>query len=140
MTDPLPRMSAEEITELARDVVTNMVYVAWTPESFDCSFSNLLLLLAGGLREQGEDTSWMDNIGLVYADWDEAGTHRMNGYPMFLSAKFVHRDDRYPLQRECLRMAVAIGVHTQEELDKFDAELAEYRRRQEDNDNDDIEE
>src|SRR5262245_31019167 len=129
MTELVARLSPEEITDLARKVVANRVFIAWDPEAERCAFGGYLMLVSGGLQAQGEDVSWMDDIGWIYQDWDRAGPTSLNGYPTFLSAQFTHKDDRYLIQRECIRLAVALGTATQEQLDKFDADYAEYERK-----------
>jgi hypothetical protein len=61
----------------------------------------------------------------------KSGYHGSNGYPMFMSAKFLHRDDRTPLLREVLRMQVALGACTQQQLDDFDEAVAEIEHQPE---------
>jgi hypothetical protein len=113
-----------ELTEIARGIVTNRIYAAWDAQALDLSFGMLLMMLAGSAEGTDEDVSWLDDVGLVYEDIDKANERGVNGYPAFFSAKFLHRDDRIPLQRECLRLAVALGEIPQETLDKFDESMA----------------
>lgn len=120
----LERKSPEQLTTLARGIITNEVFAAWDKEALDNAFGAFLSLLAGGLAEKG-DSLPAESIGLVYEDMANATSLSHNGYPTFLSAKFLHKDDRIPLQRECLRMAVALGMAGQEVVDQFDAECVE---------------
>jgi hypothetical protein len=80
------RKTPEEITTLARQIVTNQVYAAWSPEQMDNSFGGFLMLVAGSSQEQGESIDWMNDVGLVYEDYAKANERSVNGYPSFFSA------------------------------------------------------
>ena len=117
----LEPLTEEEITVLARRIVTNEVYVAWEPEALDMSFG-MFMMLAGGSQAM----PWIKDVGLVYEEWSKANERSVNGYPTFFSARFVHKDSRNAVQREALRMAVALGAVEQAVLDKFDQDEADY--------------
>ncbi len=117
-------LTDDEVTDLARRIVTNEVYAAFTAEALE-SFSTYLMLLTGGLAEQGLDPALeLGNVGLIYEDINAAGPLSVNGRPSFLSAKFVHRDDRLRVHRECLRMAEALGSIPAGTLAQWDADAA----------------
>jgi hypothetical protein len=120
------RLTDEEITDLARAIVTNRVYAAWTTEALDNSFGMFLMMIAGSAADLGQDVDWMNDIGMVYEDIAKASERSVNGYPTFFSAQYVHREDRMALNRECIRMAVALGEVPQETLDKFDSDQASH--------------
>jgi hypothetical protein len=116
----------EELTEIARGIVTNRVYAAWSAEALDASFGMYLMMIAGSLQEQGEDISWLNDVGLIYEDSEKANERGLNGYPTFFSAKFLHRDDRIPLNRECIRLAIALGELPEDALTDFDTAVASH--------------
>lgn len=116
----------EEITELARAIVTNQVYAAWDTESINHSFGMFLSLAASGAAAQGQDTDWLGEIGLVYEDLSKRNERDVNGYPSFFSAHFLTHDDRIKVQRECIRMSVALGSLPESALADFDVSMTEY--------------
>lgn len=100
---PIERMAEDDLRELARRVVTNEVYVAWTPEMMEYSFGAMLRLAGPSLAE--EDVL---SIGLVYDDMANAGERAINGYPMFLSMKLMHKDDVETFVDLCRRIDEAM--------------------------------
>lgn len=116
----------EEITELARGIVTNRIWAAWDPETLDSSFGIFLSLAASGAAAQGQDNSWLGDIGLVYEELSRANERSVNGYPSFFSAQYINREDRIKVQRECIRMSIALGSLPETALDDFDASVVEY--------------
>lgn len=84
----VPRLTDDEMSILARRIVQNEVYMAMDAVALDCSFGAFLALVAPSIPK-----AELSNIATVYEDIDEAGTWAVNGYPSFLSCKFVHKDD-----------------------------------------------
>src|SRR4051812_47438002 len=116
----------EEITELARAIVTNQVYAAWDPASLDNAFGMFLSLAASGAAAQGDNNDWLGEIGLVYESLDKRNPRDQNGYPTFFSAQFLSHDDRIKVQRECIRMSVALGSLPENALADFDVSMTEF--------------
>jgi hypothetical protein len=102
-------MESEEITTLAREIVTNVAYAAWNEDMLRCSFGPFLALAAPSISDEVAS-----QIGLVWEHLAKAGYHGVNGYPSFLSCHFVHKDDVPLLQAEIRRMDDALGKSGEE--------------------------
>jgi hypothetical protein len=116
----------QEITELARGIVTNQIYAAWDPQAIDNAFGMFIQLVTSGAAAQGDDMEWLGQIGLIYEDLSKRNPRDMNGYPTFFSAQFLGHDDRLKVQRECIKMSEAIGSLPEGSLAQFDVSLTEY--------------
>ena len=101
---PIPRKTPEEITTLAREIVTNQVFIAVTEEALSMAFPILTLWLPSV-------PDWkVEQMGAVYEYYDQAGERSCNGYPMFMSCKIVHTDDVEFLHTEIYRLLDALGI------------------------------
>lgn len=116
----------EEITELARAIVTNQVYAAWDPAAIDNAFGMFLSIAASGAAAQGDDNAWLGEIGLIYEELSKRNPRDLNGYPTFFSAHYLTHEDRIRVQRECIRMSVALGALPEKALADFDVSMTEY--------------
>src|SRR5271157_4422261 len=96
---PPLRLGTEQLSQLARDIVTNRVFITNDSEGIDNSFS---LILSGSAPRMTDDT--INQIGAVYEYIDKAADRSINGYPFFFSCKMLHRDDLRPLVAEVERM------------------------------------
>jgi hypothetical protein len=99
----VPRMTTEEVHDLARRIVTNQVFITGDPDVVRMSF---LVVALGGCPE---------NTALVYEEYTQASERSINGYPMFFSAKFVHVDDAEALVAEAKRLSDALAPLPAEE-------------------------
>src|ERR1700683_1833257 len=77
---PPRRLTPIEITALARDVITNVVFITNKPESLELSFS---IVLALALPKMSNET--IQQIGAIYAPLADAGPRSINGLPFFFS-------------------------------------------------------
>lgn len=83
----VPRMNADEIADLVRALVNGSVFTgAQCPP--DMLASVFMVLGLGGTGDIDPAS-----IGMVYEYMDKAGEMAINGFPMFLSCKFVHKED-----------------------------------------------
>lgn len=98
------RRTPEEITDLARDVVTRRKMVTNKPQVIENAFSLVFAVIT-------IEAAAAQRIGALVGDYGEV-VPRMgrNGYPLFLSVGFVHIDDVPALQAELDRMYAALGV------------------------------
>ena len=104
--DEPPRLSEDELKELARNVVTNVVFITNTLEGIQNSFGMVLMLIPPG----GGAESYMAKTGALYEEWSKQAPRSVNGRPQFFSFKAVHVDDLEPLLTEIERMEVALGI------------------------------
>lgn len=100
------RLTPEAVVDLARDIVTNRVYLSTGQEGVD------LQLIFMPLAFMGMEPDAAENIGAIYEYIDKAGPRAINGLPMFFSCRFVHADDMEALRTEVTRMSDALGIKT----------------------------
>jgi hypothetical protein len=94
----IPRLDAEKTNRIARELVTGQGFIATgRPELYAFEMMLSLMALPPGLIEQ---------IGAVYADPGATTVpgRAWNGYPIFLAARLIHRDDVPPLLAEWRRL------------------------------------
>jgi hypothetical protein len=94
----IPRLDAEKTNRIARELVTGQGFIATGRPEID-AFQMMLSLMTLPLAVA-------EQIGAVYA---EPGTATVpgrawNGYPIFLAARLIHRDDVPPLLAEWRRL------------------------------------
>jgi hypothetical protein len=81
----VPKLSDEEMDVLVRRVVSGEVYASNSADGLE----SFRLVLAYGGEKLGQ---FVDSIGMVYEEMSKALPRPVNGYPMFTSCKFLHRD------------------------------------------------
>ena len=86
----LPRMTQEEIDDLARRVVVNEVFLTNTADAYRFAFPMLMIFGGDKIAE------FADDVGAMWEELSKAGPRSINGYPFFTSGHFVHRED-FPL-------------------------------------------
>ncbi|KKM86695.1 hypothetical protein LCGC14_1276410 [marine sediment metagenome] len=101
--DTVERLTPEEITELARDSVTNLVFITNSQDGINLSFGLVLSLLLPKAHER-----YIESIGAVYEYISKAGPRSINGMPMFTSVRFLHIEDMPLLTEERSRLKAAI--------------------------------
>jgi len=87
------QMSPEELDDLAKKIVTNVVYIANSEEAVRCSFGMLIAFLNEDVLPKPE----VEKIGAMWEEWSKAGPRSINGYPFFFSGHLLHKDDLAPL-------------------------------------------
>jgi hypothetical protein len=96
------RLEPKEITDLAREIVTNVVYIA-NDKNMDLSFP-ILLWLTPKWSE-----AYMAKVGALWEKWSAASRTSINGRPMFFSCHVLHVDDLDPLLDEVKRLQKALA-------------------------------
>lgn len=96
----IPRLDPDELRSLARDIVTNLVWID-VGDAVDTMQWPILSLA---------DLSDYDltKIAGVYEYLDKRMPLGVNGKPMFLSCRFLHVDDLDPLREIVEQMEVAL--------------------------------
>ena len=84
---PVPRMTDEQIADVVRGLVAGSIFTGaqCPPEMLTSVF---MVLGLGGLGDVDPDT-----VGMIYEHMNKANEMAVNGFPTFLSCKFVHKDD-----------------------------------------------
>lgn len=98
---PLTPLTDEELTTLARDIVTNRVFITGDAEKARMCF------LVIGLVDPNTLPS---NLGAVWEYVEKAGPMAINGLPMFFSAHFIAIEDIEPLRVKIEGMEQALGL------------------------------
>lgn len=96
------RRTPEQITTLARESVTGQCLVTDDPDAIRCAFYMVLAFLTftEPARKQ---------VGALIGYNNEAVPGRaMNGYPIYCSVGFLHRDDVEAFNAEVARMMEAL--------------------------------
>lgn len=92
-----PRLTEKGLHDLARDIVTNVVYIS-NDEHVDLTFP--VMMFAAPKMKKRE----INNIGALYERWSKAGPTAINGRPMFWSCMLLHKGDLAPLLDEVARL------------------------------------
>ena len=97
------RKTKQDLNELAIQIVRGEIHIANGGDGLQHSFGFILALAAGmkprdargrfARRRQSD----VETIGAVYEEMHRALPRGINGYPMFMSCKFVHVNDLGPL-------------------------------------------
>ncbi len=84
---PVPRRTPEEISEIVHGLVQNRYFVATMapPEEIRSIFLPL------GLAGMGDFDP--ETLGNVIEEYDKASPRSINGWPMFMSCQFIHKED-----------------------------------------------
>lgn len=99
-----PRMTGDEINDMARGIVANQYFVA-TQAPPDMLTSIFMVLGLGG----GADLDW-DKVGNVVEEMSKANPMAVNGYPTFFSCRIVHIDDWKVVGEKALAIQAAIDA------------------------------
>ena len=90
----LQLMSREEFKRFVKDVRENRIFVSAMipPEQIESVMPMVFMPLAlGALSEASPD--FIKSIGVVWEYYSEAVPMGINGYPMFMSCRFMHKLD-----------------------------------------------
>lgn len=108
MLNSLPQ---EKLDEIAKDIALNKIFTsAHMRESDWGTVMGLVfmpLALGAFAQEKPQDFEvgalkeepvMLQDIGLIYEYWDQAGPRSINGYPIFWSCRYLnHEDTKYVL-------------------------------------------
>lgn len=87
----VPRLPEAQIKELAKDMAMGKVFCDRHihPEEHISMVGSVFMPIGLGVLSQVHG----DQLGMFYEYMDKAGPRSVNGYPMFMSVKIMHRDD-----------------------------------------------
>lgn len=93
------RKTPAQLSDLAARIVRGEIYIATSGDGLKHSFG-FILALAAGMKQRDargrfarKRQSDVQTIGAVYEEMHRALPRGINGYPMFMSCKFVHVND-----------------------------------------------
>lgn len=101
--DQIKRKTAQEIRELAADIVQRKVFVTNDPDAIRCAFYVILAFISF-------TKAAVPKVGALIGDMSETLDRSMNGYPIFTTVGFLHVEDLEALNVEVDRMYAALGV------------------------------
>jgi len=87
------RMTDDELREFVRAYLSGKLFTLAHISDHDAEMASKIFLpfLLGGFADMHPEA--LDQIGMVYEYLDQASPVSINGYPIFLSARFMHQDD-----------------------------------------------
>ena len=97
-----PRMTDDDIKDVVRGLVTGHIFTATDAPDDLLPMIFLPLGLAGN-----SDIDW-ETVGNVIERLDKAGERGINGYPIFLTCRLVHKDDWSLIAERALKAAEAL--------------------------------
>lgn len=89
--DEVARLDADELKQIARDIYGGAIYVADEKEGAERVAARFMPLGLGALA--GAPKSYLDSVGLIFEYLHKAGPLGLNGGPMFMSVRFLHKQD-----------------------------------------------
>jgi hypothetical protein len=110
---PVPRMSEDDIKEMATDLVMGRLFCATMipPEQWQHMIPSVFMPLAlGGLGDVDLAT-----VGNIVEHLDKAGPRSVNGYPAFFSCRLVHTDDWEIIRQRAVKAQEAMDAALQSE-------------------------
>ena len=86
-------MSPEFLSQLAKDIATNLVFVDRYIREHDVTVLGMVFLpiAMGAFADWSEEET--KQIGLIYEYYKEAGPREINGYPIFMSMGVLGVED-----------------------------------------------
>lgn len=107
-----PVMSTADMKTLAKDIATGKVFMDIFLKEQEVGKIGHLIFMPMMFMDWSD---WTDEdkaqFGAVYEYFDKAGPRSINGYPIFFSCRFIHRDD--------LRVVWRMAQKIQKTLDNF---------------------
>lgn len=82
--------SLEFLTQLAKDIVANLVFTDRHMHPTDLSMVFMPLIL-GAFSEDSKE--YVDDVGMIYEYYKKAGPTSVNGYPTFFSFGILSKHD-----------------------------------------------
>jgi len=105
----IARMSAEELNTFAGEIVRGEVYLRlFRDDEYQDIQDSWGLLLACLTDDQREEIA--ENAFGMYAYMKDALPLGINGKPMFIGARFLHREDQIPLYERVSEIEEAFKV------------------------------
>ena len=98
----LPSRSDDEIRALAVDVIEGKVFGSWMVPHEDSDLLGSIFMVLNFLDLDGRE-----DIGHVYEYLGEAGGRGVNGYPSFMSIRYLNKEECRRLADACVSYKVA---------------------------------
>jgi hypothetical protein len=124
-----PRISKKDLREFVQAVIENRVFLSAQIREPNSRLvgSIFLPLCLGGLRRWTEKAVY--NIGVIYEYYGTNQAPRsINGYPIFLSCRLLHRED-WALADQAIRKVTAAQHRALEEVENRGTETEQTRRQ-----------
>lgn len=104
------RLDDNALKQIAKDMYNNVIFSSlFLPEHDQYLISSIFMAFTlmgpgmdgkderergiGSILEQEHYENWLKQIGMIYENMSEAGPRGINGYPMFMSCKFIDIED-----------------------------------------------
>ena len=99
-----PRMTNADIKDIVRGIISGHLFVGSQvpPDLLPSVFMPLLFA-------EKNQIDW-DHVGNIIEDISKAGPRSINGYPMFMSCRLIHKDDWAVIADRVLAAQAAINT------------------------------
>jgi hypothetical protein len=92
--DKFPSLKKSDLSQLAKDIAMDKVFCShFLPAEQQKNLLGMIFMpiLFGATKDMSEEQ--VNDIGFICEYYDKAGPRAINGYPMFLSCRFVSKAD-----------------------------------------------
>jgi len=100
-------MPDNQLKELAKDIVAGRVFTDRQVRKSDVSMLSSIFMVL--VFMQGNTSLVLSDAGLLYEYLDKAGPRCVNGYPTFMSVRYVHKHDIPRLFETCDKVQQALA-------------------------------
>lgn len=101
------KMTDEEVTKLARDLVQNRIFMS---DQIRSQEDVLMVFPVLGMLDEKQRKDLQDaDVGAVYEYVDRALPRSINGYPMFMSLRWLSKENYQRVRTEERRLRIALG-------------------------------
>jgi hypothetical protein len=103
-------LSEPDLKELALAVLNGNVFGSWMLPEHDVNLLPSIFMVMVFLDDIKRKEMKRDGVVHVYEFMDKAGPRSINGYPIFMSARFLNADDAKRLQAKITQVKEALDA------------------------------
>jgi len=86
-----PDVPAEQLSQIAKDIAANLIYTDRHLNEKSIIGSVFMPLLFGALNDVSKEDK--ERIGMIYEYYDQSLPRSINGQPIFMSCRFLNKND-----------------------------------------------
>ena len=99
--EKIPRMKEGDLAQFVIDYCDGKVFISLDVKGDHLLPMVFMVVALGAFSEWKEED--IADIGILWEFWSKAGPRAINGYPMFTSAHYMHKDDWERARKAILR-------------------------------------
>jgi hypothetical protein len=104
-----PRLTDEEVTALARDLVKDRIFMSDQLRKHEQNLLSSIFMPLVFMKPKDVRKMVDGDLAVLYEYFKEAGPRSINGRPMFFSMRWLNQADYARVRAEEQRLRVAIG-------------------------------